>query len=114
MPVSDSWGPTMRPGLTGRWLSHSPVAAIFVAMIVAGTACGSSAPAKILNTKGIERAIQRSSWAQRGIRAKVRCPSGVPQKRGLVFSCTAVYRGGTARFVVTELDGSGHVHYVAH
>jgi hypothetical protein len=37
----------------------------------------------------------------------------VHQKEGLEFSCTAVVKGVSTRFVVTELDGSGHVHYEA-
>jgi hypothetical protein len=31
----------------------------------------------------------------------------------LVFFCTAVAEGSSTRFVVTQLDGSGNVHYEA-
>jgi hypothetical protein len=85
-------------------------------LLVAGlaiTACGSSGAPTILNTEKVERAIEQSSLAQRGIPTKVSCPSGVRQKKGLVFSCTAVVKGESTRFVVRELDGSGHVHYKA-
>jgi hypothetical protein len=78
------------------------------------TACGrSSAPVRILNTEKVERAIEQSSQAQRGMNPQVSCPSGVHQQKGLVFSCTAVIGPVSQRFVVTQLDGAGHVHYVA-
>jgi hypothetical protein len=41
------------------------------------------------------------------------CPSGVHQKKGLVFSCTAVAKRGSTRFLVTTLDASGRVRYEA-
>jgi hypothetical protein len=77
------------------------------------TACGSSQSPTILNTEKVERAIERSSLAQRGRQVQVSCPSGVHQKKGLVFSCTAVAGRGSTQFVVTELDSLGHVHYEA-
>jgi hypothetical protein len=77
------------------------------------TACGSSGSITILNTEKIERAIEHSSLAQRGAHAQVSCPSGVHQKKGLVFSCTAVVGRNSTKFRVTEVDGSGHVQYVA-
>jgi hypothetical protein len=98
------------------------------ALIAAGSAlaaCGSSgspAPAgsagpaaiTILDTEKVERAIERSSLAQRGLRAQVSCPAGVHQKKGLRFFCTAVVKGAdSTSFAVTELDGSGRVHYEA-
>ncbi len=67
----------------------------------------------ILNTEHVERAIEHSSLAQRNKRVRVTCPSGVHQKKGLTFLCTAVYRGGHTPFVVTQLDDLGHVHYEA-
>jgi hypothetical protein len=63
--------------------------------------------------RSVERAIEHSSLAQREKHAQVSCPSGVHQKKGLVFSCTAVVGRERTRFVVTELDASGHVHYEA-
>jgi hypothetical protein len=91
--------------------SHAVVAGVLVAAGLALTACGSSGSPTILNTEKVERAIEQSSLAQRGTRAQVSCPAGVHQKRGLGFSCTAVAKRGNTRFVVTQLDGSGHVHY---
>jgi hypothetical protein len=76
-------------------------------------ACGSSESTATLNTEKIERAIAQSSFAQRGQRAHVSCPSAVPQMKGLKFSCRAVVGSVSTRFVVVEQDGSGHVHYEA-
>ncbi|MEA2125490.1 MAG: hypothetical protein QOI80_2272, partial [Solirubrobacteraceae bacterium] len=77
-------------------------------------ACGGATrPPTILNTEKIERAIEQSSLDQRGTRAHVSCPSGVHQRKGLTFSCSAVARHQTTRFVVTQTNGSGQVHYVA-
>jgi hypothetical protein len=81
------------------------------ALTVSG--CGSSESPTILNTEKIERAIEHSSLAQRGAHAQVSCPSGVHQKKGVGFSCTAVVRGNSTRFAVTQLDGAGQVHYEA-
>ncbi|MDQ6807457.1 MAG: hypothetical protein M3065_21475 [Actinomycetota bacterium] len=67
----------------------------------------------MLNTKKIARAIERSSLAQRGEYAHVTCPTRVHQHKGLVFSCTAVVGHTSTPFAVTELDGSGEVHYQA-
>jgi hypothetical protein len=69
------------------------------------------APPTTLNTVKIERAIEQSSLAQRGIHARVTCPATVPQTRGDVFSCTAVADHQSTQFIVTELNGSGDVHY---
>jgi hypothetical protein len=102
-----------RSAVPGRWLGRSLVAGALVASSLAVTACGSSGSPTILNTEKVERAIEHSSLAQRGAHAHVSCPSGVHQKEGLVFSCTAVVKHASTRFVVTELDGSGHVRYVA-
>jgi hypothetical protein len=76
-------------------------------------ACGSSESITTLNTEKIERAIAQSSFAQRGLRAQVICPSAVPQTVGLKFSCRAVVGSVSTRFVVVEQDGSGHVRYEA-
>ena len=96
-----------------RWLGRSSVAGGFLAASLAVTACASSGAPTILNTEKVERAIERSSMAQRRLSARVTCPSGVRQKKGLQFSCTAVVKRASTRFVVTQLDGSGHVHYRA-
>lgn len=86
---------------------------VLVAAVATLTGCGSSAAPTMLNTEKLERAIERSSLAQRGIRAQVSCPSGTQQKKGLTFACTAVAERHTTRFVVTQLDGAGHVRYEA-
>ena len=77
------------------------------------TGCGSSDSPTVLNTEKVERAIEYTSLAQRGAQAQVTCPSGVHQRKGLVFACTAVVRGRATRFVITQLDSSGRVHYEA-
>jgi hypothetical protein len=76
-------------------------------------ACGSSDSIATLDSGRIERAIAQSSWAQRGQRAQVSCPSAIPQMKGLTFSCTAVVGSVSTRFVVVEQDDSGHVRYEA-
>ena len=67
----------------------------------------------MLDTSKIERAIERSSLAQRGVHPKVSCPPEVVQEKGLVFSCTAVVKGTSTRFVVTQQDDAGRVRYEA-
>ncbi len=89
------------------------VLALIVGSSLLLAACGSSEPIATLNTKKIERAIAQSSFAQRGQRARVSCPSAVPQTEGLKFSCRAVVGSVSTRFVVVERDGSGHVQYEA-
>lgn len=76
-------------------------------------ACGSSESVATLNTQKIERAIAQSSFAQRGQRPNVSCPSTVPQAEGLKFSCKAVVGSVSTRFVVTQQDDAGHVRYEA-
>jgi hypothetical protein len=103
-----------RPKRSRRLRGLTVVASMLaVATCLVVSACGSAESATILNTEKIERAIEHSSLAQRGKHTQASCPSGVHQKKGLVFSCTAVVGRGSTRFVVTELDGSGHVHYEA-
>ena len=98
-----------------RFRVAPPLAAALVAAGLALTACGGSSDAAptILNTEKVERAIERSSLVQRGKRADVSCPSGVQQKKGLEFACTAVVKGNSTRFVVNQVDGAGNVHYEA-
>ena len=96
-----------------RNLAGPLVVGLLLAACLALTACGSSDSPTILNTEKVERAIEQSSLAQRGAHAQVSCPSGVHQETGLMFSCTAVVKSDATRFVVTQLDGSGHVHYEA-
>ena len=86
---------------------------LILAVALAAAGCGSSGPPTIHDTEKVERAIERSSVAQRGQRPRVSCPAGVHQKKDGVFSCTAVVAKVSTRFVVTQLDGSGRVHYEA-
>lgn len=77
-------------------------------------ACGSSTgTVTILNTEKIERAIEQSISNQRHKTTHVSCPSGVHQKKDLVFACVATFKGDTTRFVVTQKDAAGRVSYVA-
>ena len=99
-PPVRRWGRTLRGG-------------VLIAAGIAVTACGSSRSPAVINANTIERAIANSSLAQRGLHAQVSCPSGVPQKQGLVFDCTAVVNRDSTTFVVTELNGSGALHYEA-
>src|SRR4051812_13159830 len=81
---------------------------------VAVGACGSAEGPTMLDTEKVERGIGRSSFAPRGIEAHVSCPSAVRQRKGSQFSCTGIVRErGSTRFLVTQLDGSGHVRYEA-
>jgi hypothetical protein len=97
----------------GLLLNRRLAAGLFAAASLTVVACGSAASLTILDTEKVERAIERSSLAQRGTRVQASCPSGVHQKKGLVFSCTAVAKRGSTRFLVTTLDASGRVRYEA-
>jgi hypothetical protein len=94
---------------------RATAAAILVAASIAGAGCGgnSAGSPTILNTEKVERAIEHSTFAQRGQEAHASCPSGVHQTKGLVFTCTATTAKGSTPFTVTELDASGHVRYEA-
>ena len=106
--------PTWRtdlPVAPTRRLGRSLALGVLLAASLAVTACGSSESPTILNTEKVERAIEQSSLAQRATRAQVSCPSGMHQKKGSEFSCTAVAKRGSTQFTVTQLDGSGRVHF---
>ena len=94
-----------------RRLGRTLMTGTLVAASLVATGCGKSEDPTILNTEKVERAIERSSLDQRKANARVSCPSGVHQKKGLAFSCTAVVKRATTRFVVTQLDDAGHVRY---
>ena len=97
-----------------RALRRMTAAAAIAAAGLALGACGKSEePPTILNTEKVERAIEQSIAEQRGKNARVSCPSGVHQKKGLEFACTAVVKRASTRFVVTQRDGAGQVHYEA-
>jgi hypothetical protein len=93
-----------------------PVHLVAVVLASLGlTACGSSGSPSptIVNTEKVERSIESSSRDQRNLDARVSCPSGVHQKQGVEFVCTATVGGRSTRFVVRQLDGGGRVHYQA-
>ena len=96
-------------------LKHIRAGALVVVVACLGlTACGKSdEPPTILDTEKVERAIEQSISVQRGKNARVSCPSGVHQKKGLEFACTAVVKRVGTRFVVTQRDDAGQVHYEA-
>ncbi len=58
---------------------------MIVALAAGLSACGSSR-VKILDTERIEVAIKETLIQKRHLRADVSCPSGVEQKKGVVFS----------------------------
>jgi len=103
----------VRRPASGRALCRALATSVLVGSSVLVAACGSSNPPTILNTEKVERAIEQSTFTQRHKRVNVTCPSGVHQTKGIVFACTAYSRGAATRFVVTELDGRGNVHYQA-
>lgn len=100
----------------GLRLARVIASGVLAATCLALGACANSetpTAVTILNTGKVERAIETSSLAQRGKRAQVSCPRGVHQQKGLQFSCTAVVKHDSTRFVVQQLDDSGHVRYEA-
>jgi hypothetical protein len=89
------------------------VALAVVSLAAAGCGRSDDGSPTILNTEKVERAIEQSVALQRGKTAHVSCPSGVHQKKGLVFRCAAVVKRDSTQFVVTQQDGAGRVHYEA-
>jgi hypothetical protein len=102
-----------RSGASRQWLRRGALVGGLLAATATISACGGSSDPTILNTEKVERAIEASSLAQRHKRVHVSCPAGVHQKKGLVFNCTTMSTRGNTRFVVTELDDAGRVHYEA-
>src|ERR1044071_4120249 len=81
-------------------LGRAGAAAALIATSFTVMACASSTPTvTILNTEKIERAIEQSISNQRHKTTHVSCPSGVHQKKDLVFSCTAKFKGDSTRFI---------------
>jgi hypothetical protein len=83
--------------------------AMAVAVAVCVSGCGSST--RSLDSGKVEHAIVTSILRERNLSATVVCPSKVPQKAGHVFTCAARLDVGAYPVMVTEIDGSGHVHY---
>jgi hypothetical protein len=65
-----------------------------------------------LKISSVEQAIRQSISTQRHLGSTVTCPSEVLQRAGIVFTCTALARGRSYPFEVTEIDGDGHVRYI--
>jgi hypothetical protein len=77
------------------------------------TASKTQATGPTLNSVRVAHAIERSIRTQRHVRASVRCPSHVPQRKGWHFVCFATSAAGQTPFIVTEVNRSGQVTYVA-
>lgn len=73
---------------------------------------GNQAALIALNTSRVARAIEASVLGERHLHARVSCPSGVLQQKGLTFTCTAKVGHKSYPFKVSEIDSDGHVHYV--
>lgn len=70
-------------------------------------------PLVVLDIAKVQRAIEASVRDQRRVRATVACPSEVLQQAGVTFRCTAaVDHARSYPFVVTEVDGAGHLRYL--
>ncbi len=113
-PAATPPGYAPRPA-GGRRLGRSLAAGLLIAASLTFAACGKeeAKSATILNTEKVERAIEHSVLAQRDKKARVSCPSGVHQKQGITFSCTATVKRVDTQFVVTQQDGAGRVRYEA-
>jgi hypothetical protein len=73
---------------------------------------GNARPLVVLRIANVERAIEHSILAQRGLRSQVACPAQVLQMAGVVFTCRATVNGRSYPFRVSEADDRGHVRYV--
>ena len=69
-------------------------------------------PLATLDIAKVEQAIKQSIGSQRRLNSTVTCPAEVIQKKGIVFTCTAMVNGKSYPFEVTEVDNEGHVRYV--
>ena len=96
-----------------------------VAFAAVFSACGSksstsSTPAKVkVDTAKVARSIEQSIFAQRHLRAKVSCPTAVPQEAGRKFECLATTPNPKhpkqvvkTTFDVTVQNDRGYVTYV--
>jgi len=76
-------------------------------------ACGSSESQPVLDGTKIERAIERSSQAQRGLSPSVTCPDDVAYEKGMTFECIARVGDVETRFAVTQTNAAGQVRFEA-
>jgi hypothetical protein len=78
---------------------------------VAAIGCGSSGT---VDATRIEKAIEVSVAQQRHVLSIAVCPTGVARQAGKQFTCTVTMANGQqSRFIVTEKDDKGNVHYQA-
>lgn len=97
--------------------------AAVVACALALGACGSSSSTTSsttstkLDTHRVAVAIEQSIRSERHVRAKVICPTSVPQLKGKTFFCVATTKNGGKRtstpFSVTVQNSHGYVTYRA-
>ncbi len=73
---------------------------------------GNQAALVALDTARVQRTIEASILAQRGLHAKVRCPASVLQKKGLSFTCKASVGAKSYPFAVTQVNGHGYVKFI--
>jgi len=97
------------------------VAAVSGALML--SACGSNSKSSSsgktkLDTARVARSIEQSIVTQRHLRAKVVCPTSVPQEKGRKFECVATtetvkrpVKVGKTPFVVTVQNANGYVTY---
>jgi hypothetical protein len=91
--------------LTARRL---PTLAAIGLVTVTVTGCGGGT----LDATRIEKAIEVSTALQRHVLSIAVCPTGIARQAGKQFTCTVtVANGSQFRFLVTEKDGNGNVHY---
>ena len=70
------------------------------------------APSALLDTHRVATSIQQSILSERHIHAEVNCPSGIVQRAGATFTCTAVSKKATTPFAVTVVNDRGYVTYI--
>ena len=79
------------------------------------TAAAAAHPTGILNVRRVELAISQSIRVDRHLRAKVHCPKGVLQEKGLTFTCAATTYSHKHRvttvFTVFQRNNVGGVYY---
>jgi len=103
-------------------------ASVAVAVALLVSACGGSsnksgeeakATGKPLDLTRVERSIEQSITAEKGMHAVIQCPSYVEQRKGNNFVCYAVGTVGTGKhktafrtpFEVIQQNNSGYVYY---
>jgi hypothetical protein len=71
-------------------------------------------PLVVLDIAKVQHAIEASVLRQRRVHATVSCPAEVLQRAGISFRCTAAIDNGghSYPFLVTEIDGAGHLRYL--